>query len=878
MYFKRICLALALVLLFAAPSAQAEETAAPTLTVLKNGFTVLTLRDDRFPLASVRLYVHAGSAYETPEQSGISHLLEHMVFKSTAKRAEGQVAKDVEGAGGDINAATSFDYTVFYTDMPAREWRMGMDVIHDMLFGAKFNPDELKREKEVVLAELEQGEDNPSQRLFKTLQAQIWPDSAYGRPIIGSRKTVRAVTSEDLHAHIGKYYQPQSMTLVVVGDVEPGEVEAEAARLFGNLQNDRAVTPPVPAAVSLSGNGPRVALEFGGFNKVYLRAAFEIPGMNTPDEAGLEVLARLLGGDDASRLYRMFKYEKRLVDDIHVAPMALERTGMFMIGAVLDADNLEAFWKGLAQELAGLSGDSFSEAEIARAKLNLEDGLYRTKETVSGLAAKIGLFNFFGYGPQGEQHYLASLESVDRAQLDRLIHTWLRPDALHAAMLLPKAEQGAVTEKGLEKIIEAAWPAAKTGLAETTAAGGKAGPEILDVAAGRKLVLLPDATLPYVSLSLVYKGGDALLAPDQQGLAALASESMLQGTASMGAVAYRDYLADRAAAVDISAGRESFTLETRFPARFTPDLLALVSETLAAPAFDAKDFDRAKSSQLAAVKAREDKPMGLAFRNLFPFLFKNGSYAYKRLGMPKAVRKYTPEQARAFWKKQQAMPWVLAVCGDFDRKEILAFAKELAEKPKTPTPFAPQTPEWGEEHAETLSLPGREQAHLLMVYPLPGETSPDTPAFKLLDDVLSGQGGLLFGDMRDKQSLGYTVTSFLWQTPKTGFLALYIGADPDNTARARAAFAKIIKRLATTPLDAKELERGKNLLWGDYHRGRQSQLARSDQAARDVLDGWSLDHERREIEAAMNLTGEDLRRVVKKYLAGGDPYVMVVAP
>ena len=141
--------------------------AEPVVTTLPNGLTVLVQEDTRFPLASLRLYVRAGSAYETPEQAGISHLLEHMVFKGTANRAPGQVASDVEGAGGALNAATSFDYTVFYTDMPADQWRLGMDVLHDMVFNASIDPEELAREKQVVLAELKRNEDTPESLLFK---------------------------------------------------------------------------------------------------------------------------------------------------------------------------------------------------------------------------------------------------------------------------------------------------------------------------------------------------------------------------------------------------------------------------------------------------------------------------------------------------------------------------------------------------------------------------------------------------------------------------------------------------------------------------------------------------------------------------------------
>ena len=176
------------------------------LTQLGNGLTVLIMKDARFPLVSTRLYVHAGSAYEKPEQAGISHVLEHMVFKGTESRPKGAVSKEVEAAGGYLNAATSFDYTVYITDMPARHWKLGMDVARDMAFHATLDPEELEAEKNVIVSELQRGLDNPGNRLFTALQESALAGTPYARPIIGFEKTIRALTVQDIRDYIHTYY------------------------------------------------------------------------------------------------------------------------------------------------------------------------------------------------------------------------------------------------------------------------------------------------------------------------------------------------------------------------------------------------------------------------------------------------------------------------------------------------------------------------------------------------------------------------------------------------------------------------------------------------------------------------------------------------
>lgn len=865
-----------LVMLMAGLS-QAANGAVPRISVLENGMTVAVIEDERFPLASVRLYVHAGSAYETPEQSGISHLLEHMVFKSTQKRQVGQAARDIEGAGGAMNAATSFDYTVYYADMPADRWLVGLEVIQDMIFGARFDPQELASEKQVVLAEIDRYRDDPHNVIFQDLQALVWPATGYERPIIGFRDTVSGFTGEDIKGYVSRWYQPQSMLLVVAGKVDAGEVVQQAEALFGGMQNDRTIMPPMPLVRS-PGVRPEVKVEFGEWNKVYLGVAFPTAGMRAPEEAALEIFAQLLGGDETSRLYRTFKYEKRLVDEISASSMTLERGGMLYIGATLDADNLEAFWKELLANLAGLRAEDFTDREIERVKLNLEDGLFKAKETIPGLASKFGSFLFFGYGVEGEANYLRAASQVDRAELQQVMDGVLRPGDLRAVALLPKAVQGKVEAKGLEKTVTDVWPGAAFPAKAQTATGREAKAEIVDLGGGRRLVLQPDAALPYAAVSMVFAGGDTLLAPQDQGLAQLASEALTMGTAGRGAVEIQDFLSDRAAILSAASGRDTFSLEARYPVRFADDVLGLFAEVLREPAFAASEVDRARQSQLAGIKRQEDEPMGLAFRRLFPFLYGSGGYSYTRLGEPKRVAAFTPDDVRGFFARQMRMPWVLSVCGDFDRDRLVALAKSLAELSGPAEPYVFATPEWAKKREERLTLAERNQTHLLWIFPVCGTSGADTPGLELLNNALAGQGGLLFRDLRDKESLGYSVTSFLWQSVNTGFLAFYIGTEPDKAARALEGFSRVAAGLRQEGLPETEVSRARNLLWGDYQRGRQRLGARSSEAARELVQGFGMDHRREIIEKAVTLSGEDVKALAGKYLDPDKAYLMRIDP
>lgn len=849
------------------------------LARLPNGLTVLVLEDKRFPLVAERLYVHAGSAYEAKGQGGISHLLEHMVFNSTAKREKGGVAASIEGAGGDTNAATSFDYTQYMADLPSQHWKLGLEVFEDMIFGAKFDPAELEQEKKVVISELERGLDEPGQRLFKMSQEQVWKALPYHAPIIGTRETVNAITPEDLRAYVKRFYQPQSMLLVVVGDVDAAEVYQEAMAVFGGLANDRAVVPPDLPDLPANIGGPVVRAAAGAWNKCYLRLGFAVPGMLSAKDAPLEVLADLIGGGRTSRLYRKLVYELQLADNLDVSSITLERGGMLSLEATVDPAKLDAFWEALTKELAALKASEFTPREFERAKLNIEDHLLRARETLRGLATKLAYYQFFGFGLNGEANSLYEVRNVDHDMLQGLLDEYVTPANASVSLLLPGQDQAKADETGREMMRTLAknWPVPEKAKAKAQTAGKDFTPEVVELGGGRTVVLLPDPTMPYASLTLAYRGGDGLLTPDRQGLSELAAKALTRSTKSMDAPALQDFLADRAASVSASAGRDTFTVSASTPSRFAPDVLKLFGEVILTPAFDPAEVGRAKRIQLAQIAETKDRPTSLAFRHLFPFIYPSGHYGYFRAGQPEDVERYTAEDARALWRRQRAMPWVMSVCGVFDREAVLKLAGELAvEREGTPASFG--APAWGEKKELSIKLAERNQTHLFWVFPLPGKDDPDTPALEVLKTALAGQGGLLFQDLRGKNGLGYSVTAFLWQAPKTGLMAFYIGTTPEQEGAAMEGFKRVAAELALKGLPPELIERAKNSLEGEYYQERQSLASRSGEASSNLVMGYPLDFERELLGRARALSSDQVTAAARKWLDPGKAYLLKIEP
>ena len=853
------------------PSTSGNDT---MLVRLKNGLTVYIIRDSRFPLVCTRLFVGTGSANETAEQAGISHVLEHMVFKGTEKRPKGQVARDVESLGGYLNAATSFDKTWFITDMPAKHWKTGMDVVKDMAFHPSLDPAELEAEKDVIVSELKGGDDTPTRRLFEDLQVAGLAHTVYGRPIIGFEKTIRAVTVDDLRAYIHTWYQPQNMMLLVAGDIDPKAVLAHAEELFGDLKNDTILPEPAPVQLEGAAGGPRVEVTRGPWNKVYLGIALPAPALGDQRSIDLDVLAYALGGDGTSQFYRKYRYEKQLVDSISVGNMSLNRAGLFYMVAQLDADKVEPFWQEFTRDLATLDAGKITPDVIERARFNYEDGMDRASETLDGLTSWKATVQFELGGPQGEANVRHALAAVDSARLRQAQDLWLRPDQVRVRVLAP--EKAKLPD--LDAILQRNWPAPAVERQKAAAAAEKVGKrEIVDLGQGRTVILQPDRTIPYVSLEILRPGGNALLKPADQGLAQLTAATLTDGCGTRDLDAMERFVAERAASLSASAGVQSFTVSLTGPARFNADYFALLGDLLHKPTFAEKDVRRQADTLKAALVRRQDNPMSFMGTTINGFLFPGGQpYGFDGLGTAENQDRFGPGDVQAFWKQQNAQPWILSVAGDFDREKVLAFARSL------PVPTAPAVdvsqPTWGADKRLPLSLPGRQQAHLLLAFHAVPLDHPDAPALMLLESVLSGQSGLLFNKLRDEQGLGYTVTAFYRSLPEAGFMAFYIGTTPRNLDVARQGFSGIIKDIKTDLLPAELLAKGLNRMEGSYYRGRQSLGARADEAASERLLGQPQDFQKRLLEKAAKVTPEQLREVARKYLLVDKMYEVTLLP
>src|SRR3954465_4827528 len=312
-----------------------------TRFALDNGLTVIFEEQHAAPVAAFQVWVKVGSADERLDQSGLAHLHEHKLFKGTERRGPGEIARDIESPGGEINAWTSFDQTVYHIVLASQFARMGMDVLADAIRRSAFDKDELAREIEVVCEEIKRADDMPARRASRDLFSTLYQVHPYQRPVIGSAEAVRSFTRERVLEFYTRHYTPKNMVLAVVGDLREGQVRDWAGELFGG-DWDRPFEGPVERPREPALSERRSRFRHDDTKEAFVNLAFPIPEGVHPDTPALDALAMLAGQGEASRLVLEVKRRLGLVNEVHAYAFTPRDPGLFTTTLVLQPEHAAA--------------------------------------------------------------------------------------------------------------------------------------------------------------------------------------------------------------------------------------------------------------------------------------------------------------------------------------------------------------------------------------------------------------------------------------------------------------------------------------------------------------------------------------------------------
>lgn len=849
-----------------------------TVRTLPNGLTVAVEEDHSAQVVAIQYWVKAGSRTEREDEAGITHLIEHMIFKGTPNTPPGELARAIESSGGTVNAYTSMDYTVYHVTIASRFARVGLELLTDSIQNALFDPDELEQEKKVVLEEMRMDEDRPQSRLWKALWAEAFKVHPYRRPIIGRPETIRRFTREDILGYMKRLYRPSNIFLIVVGDIQPSQVFEWAEGLWRERREE--VQVPLEEVREPAQEGMREVILRQKASEAHLGIAFQVPDSRHPDSPALDILANILAEGESSRLEREVRVERGLVYSISARSLTLMDPGLFVIQAALDPTKIKEALPAILKEPYRLTYNKVKEEELQRAKLQVEASLVWAKEKVQGKARLLGESLCVMGDPQYERLYLEEVKKITREDIMRVAGNYFRGSKLTVGILIPDEHEGHIDAEELKELATRAEERKEEEPAPFPQ-GTPSGIRKKTLSNGLVLLVRESHNVPTVSIRAAFLGGSRFESPKTLGLSKAVAEMLTRGTSSRSASQLAREVEELAGSLEGFSGWNSLGLEAQFLSKFFPNAMELLADCLINSTFPEEELEKERPRFIASIKREKDNPTKMVMRLFRQTLFRVHPYGFPQEGteesMNSLTREHLVEYASRFIVPQRG---VVAIVGDVSWEEALKWARrylggwkaeggELPPVPQEPPVDSPRTAR------EKLEL---KQAHIVIGFPSTHLRSKDKYGLDVLDAILSGQGGRLFRELRDRQGLAYAVTSFSRLGLDAGYFGAYIATSPENLQRAIDGIKEEMRKVTEAPPSEEELEGAKRNIIGTYEIGQQTHSAQAATLAFDELYGLGYDYGSRYLEAINRVTGEEVLEVARKYLVPERMIIAIVGP
>ena len=849
----------------AAVRAAAKQTEFPShppgvkLTTLDNGLIIIVREDHSAPVVSAQAWAMTGSVHEGRWLgAGLSHILEHMLFKGTTTRPGSRIDQEVQDAGGYMNAYTSFDRTVYHIDVPNTGARVAIDILCDIIQHATLPADEMAKEKQVILREMDMNQDDPGRRASRRLFEVAYTKSPYRFTVIGYPDIFNELTSDDIIGYYREKYAPNNVFYVVVGNVMHDDVVAQIRDAYAKSKS-RPV-PPLVLPEEPKQTAPREVMEEAPIELGYFYFAWHIPELRHPDVPILDVLAVLLGGGRSSRLYQEVRENKGLVNSVDAWTYSPGNPGLFGLSAMVDADKFAAARDAMLAEVEKMKATPVSADELTKAVKQFVSGTLSARKTMQGQAQDLGGSWLAANDLNFSERYLAAVKRVTPADLRRVACDYLTPENRTLYSLLPN---GATPKAALEGETSQEHPVQK-----------------FELANGLRLLVKEDHRLPFVEFRAVFQGGVLVETPGSNGITQLTGKLLLKGTGRRSAEDIAREIESVGGSIDSYGGNNSFGVNAEVLSGDFATGLDLLADVLLNPTFPAPALERERQIQLAGIRAQKDHLLQSASLAMRRALFGERGYGLDALGSDTSVQTIQTADTKAFHDRfARPNNCVLAIYGDVHAAEVRT-AVEKAFANWQPAPFPTLDFRLKTLDSKTRVEETRDKMQAVLVIGYRGTTVHDAERYPLdlLHEACSDLGSRLFLRVREKLGLAYYVGAQNVAGLAPGYFAFYAGTAPEKAAQVETELLAEADLLRREGLTAEELKRAKAKVIGQRKIARQDLGSFAMTTALDELYGLGYCHTDKEDALYEAVTLDQVKAVAQKYLTPDALVIALVKP
>jgi zinc protease len=848
----------------ASPKSPPDLPAVPddvTLVTLENGLTVILREDHSAPVVSAQAWCCTGSIHEGRWLgAGLSHVLEHMLFKGTTTRGPGRIDQEVQDAGGYMNAYTSFDRTVYWINVPSGGTETAVDILCDITQHATLPSEELAKELDVIRREMAMNHDDPGRRAGRRLFETAYTRSPYRFTVIGYPDIFGELTPADIHAYYRERYAPNNVFFVVVGDIDTQRTLHQIKESFA--QTKARPIPPMVLPEEPSQTAPREVLEEAPIELGHVHLCWHIPELRHPDVPILDVLAALLGSGRSSRLQREVLEKQGLVHSVDAWTYNPGGSGLFGVSAILDGPRFAPARQALLAEIQQLQQRPVPTAELRKGIKQFLTGTLATRKTMQGQAQDLGGSWLLARDLNFSERYLEAVRRIKPADLQRVARQYLQTSTVSLYALLPTG----CTPRPTSRISKTSENAIQRVVLPN----------------GLRLLLKADSRLPFVEFRALFTGGVLAESPAENGATQLLARMLLKGTSNRSAEQIATEIESLGGSIDSYGANHSFGVSLETLSQDFSAGLDVFSDVLLRPTFPRKELSREIQIQIAGIRAQRDQLLKSASIAMRHALFGDSSYGLDPAGTESSVAAIRPALLRSYHRRLTTpRNAVLAIYGDIQPEKVLAAVRRTFGRwtgPQTPPfqvpvagPLDPITRRVEEERDKT-------QAVLVLGFRGSRLDHPDRFALELLQEACSDLGSRLFLRIREQLGLAYYVgaQNFLGLVP--GYFAFYAGTAPEHAARVELELLEETRILGGEGLTEAELRRAKAKILGQKQIARQDLSHLAMVTGLDELYGLGYANQKEEEARIEAVTTDEIRTVAARYLNPARAVLALVRP
>lgn len=816
--------------------------------ILDNGLTVLISRVPASPLVSVYALVKTGSATEGKfSGSGISHFLEHMLFKGTKKREVGAISREVQALGGVINASTGFDYTIYTITVPQQGFDQALDIMADCLMNSQFDKEEIEKEREVIYGEMRMHKDRPQRYLSRLVFNTVYIRHPYRLPVIGHKELLKELGRDDFLEYYHKFYIPNNIILSVAGNVDAQSVLSKIRKSFKGMQRQREFSRNVaqePQQISMRRYEEEYPTQL-------TRMSLSFAGVSILDEDmfALDVLAMILGQGESSRLHVDLFKKKQLVKSVSVSNFTPMDQGLFEVECVLEAAKIEATIGAVKEHIRIIAEKGIQPSELKKTKRQVLSEYIYGHRTSGSIAYSTAIDEAFAGDPDFSKKYVDAIRKVTSQDIKRVAREYLVDNKLSIVILRPQSEKETKPQKSEE---HSALDIKKVVLPN-----------------GLTILLRENPAFPLVSINLVLNGGTRQESAESNGISKLTSMLWVKGTDSRTAETIAEDVESLGGSLSGFSGRNSFGIQLNVLSEDLDFGLDLLEDLMKNPSFSEQEFIKVKERIKTAIIAQKDSVYRTTDKALRETLFQTHPLRLEAIGTLESVAGISRQDILDFFNKL-SFPgnMVLSVFGDFSAaqgEEILT--KKLSSlKPREMTSLT-HTELPPEATREATVYLDKKQAMVMVGFQGVDFLHKDRYGLEVLSSILgSSFSGRIFTRIRDELGQAYALGGGFLPGKDMGFLSFYVLTSDESASKVRDILLDLINEIREDVVGAQELRDMKSYLTGRHQMEIETDASLGFLSALDELYGMGHDHYQQYNNQIDSVTQEDIKRLAKKYL------------